>query len=390
MAGLPLALQDRAGDLLRYPSPNRRTSPKRFKLVAPMSTSRISSPQVVVITGASAGVGRAIVQQFARAGWRIGLIARDATALDGVKREAEELGGAAVVAAADVASAEAVFAAADTIANAFGSIDVWINDAMVTVFAPLWQMTPEEFRRVTEVTYLGQVHGTLAALRHMRPRNRGKIVQIGSALAYRGIPLQSAYCGAKHAIRGFTNSLRAELIHDRSAIQLTIMELPAVNTPQFDWALTRMARQPRPVAPVVQPDVIARSVFNAVCYPRREYWIGSSTLKVILGNMVLPAFLDRYLAKVAFDGQQTGQPVSSDRKDNLWNPVRSLHRTRGRFGNEAKDRAIVTGGPVARVAPLLIGGILLFATGMLVAASTRRPRLARHPAPKLRSHVEPH
>ena len=190
---------------------------------------------------------------------------------------------------------------------------------MVTVFAPVWQMTPEEFRRVTEVTYLGQVHGTMAALRHMRPRNRGKIIQIGSALAYRGIPLQSAYCGAKHAIRGFTNSLRTELIHQRSAIELTIMELPAVNTPQFDWARTRMARQPRPVAPVVQPEVIAQAVFDAVRHPRREYWIGWSTLKVILGNMVLPGFLDRYLAKVAFEGQETGRPVSPDREDNLLN-----------------------------------------------------------------------
>ena len=173
----------------------------------------MGTPQVVVVTGASAGVGRAIVHRFARARWRIGLIARDAGALDEVKREVEELGGTAVVAAADVADADAVFAAADLIENAFGSIDVWINDAMVTVFAPVWQITPEEFRRVTEVTYLGQVHGTMAALRHMRPRNRGKIIQIGSALAYRGIPLQSAYCGAKHAIRGFTNSLRTELIH---------------------------------------------------------------------------------------------------------------------------------------------------------------------------------
>ena len=324
-----------------------------------MSIYRTSSPQVVAITGASAGVGRAIVHQFARAGWQIGLIARDAAALDDVKREAEELGGSAIVATADVADAEAVFAAADTIRNAFGSIDVWINDAMVTVFAPVWQMTPEEFRRVTEVTYLGQVHGTMAALRHMRPVNRGTIIQIGSALAYRGIPLQSAYCGAKHAIRGFTNALRTELLHERSAIQLTIMELPAVNTPQFDWARTHMARQPRPVAPVVQPEVIARAVFDAVRHPRREYWIGLSTLKVILGNMVLPAFLDRYLAKVAFAGQETAQPVSSDREDNLLMPVHSLHRTRGRFGNEATEEAIVTNGSLARLAPVLIGGILL-------------------------------
>ena len=355
-----------------------------------MSLSRTFTPQVVVITGASAGVGRAIAHRFARAGWRIGLIARDAQALEEVRQEVAELGGCALVAAADVADADALFAAADQIENAFGSIDVWINDAMVTVFAPVWQMTPEEFRRVTEVTYLGQVHGTLAALRHMRPLNRGKIIQIGSALAYRGIPLQSAYCGAKHAIRGFTNSLRTELIHDRSAIQLTIMELPAVNTPQFDWARTRMPYQPRPVAPVVEPEVIANAVFEAVGHHRREYWIGLSTLKVILGNMVLPAFLDRYLAKVAYRGQQTTRPVSDDRKDNLLNPVHSLHRTRGRFGKEAKDRAMVTSGPLDRVAPLVIGAILLFATGMLATASTRRPKPAPYRAPRARAHGKPY
>ncbi len=355
-----------------------------------MSIYRTSLPQAVVVTGASAGVGRAIVHRFARAGWRIGLIARDAEALDEVKREVEELGGSAVIATADVADAEAVFAAADTIKNDFGVIDVWINDAMVTVFAPVWQMAPEEFRRVTEVTYLGQVHGTMAALRCMRPANRGKIIQIGSALAYRGIPLQSAYCGAKHAIRGFTNALRTELIHERSAIQLTIMELPAVNTPQFDWARTHMSRQPRPVAPVVQPEVIAQAVFDAARHPRREYWIGLSTLKVILGNMVLPAFLDRYLAKVAFEGQETAQAVSPDREDNLLTPVHSLHGTRGRFGNEATDRAVVTCGPLARLAPIMIGGILLFATGMLAATSARRLRQTRYLLPRTRRHVNPY
>ena len=355
-----------------------------------MSLNRTSSAEVVVITGASAGVGRAIVHQFAGAGWRIGLIARDADALEEVRREVEELGGSATIAAADVSDAEALFAAADKIKNAFGSIDVWINDAMVTVFAPVWQMTPEEFRRVTEVTYLGQVHGTMAALRHMRSADRGTIIQIGSALAYRGIPLQSAYCGAKHAIRGFTNALRTELIHERSAIQLTIMELPAVNTPQFDWARTHMARQPRPVAPVVQPEVIGRAVFDAVQNPRREYWIGLSTLKVILGNMVLPAFLDRYLAKIAFDGQETARPVSSERKDNLLKPVHSLHRTRGRFGSEATGQAIVTSGPLARTAPVLIGGLLMFATGMLAAVLARKPRPVRYSAPRLRRYANSH
>src|SRR5690242_4549841 len=201
----------------------------------------------VVITGASAGIGRAIALRFARAGANLALIARDPAALGEVKREAEKLGGTALVVPADVADANAVFEAADAIVRDRGGIDIWINDAMVTVFAPVWEIAPDEFRRVTEVTYLGMVHGTMAALRHMRARNRGTIVQVGSALAYRGIPLQAAYCGAKHALRGFTNSLRTELEHDHSAIAVTMIELPAVNTPQFDWARTHMPRRPRPV-----------------------------------------------------------------------------------------------------------------------------------------------
>jgi short-subunit dehydrogenase len=316
------------------------------------------------------------------------LIARDAAALEDVRREVEQLGGRAVVVPADVADAEAVFGAAERVASTFGSIDVWINDAMVTVFSPVWKMTPEEFRRVTEVTYLGFVHGTMAALRHMRPRNRGMIIQIGSALAYRGIPLQSAYCGAKYAIRGFTNSLRTELIHEKSNVGLTMIELPAVNTPQFDWARTHLAREPRPVAPVVQPEVIAEVVYKAVYRPGREYWIGLSTLKVILGNMVLPAFLDRYLAKVAFEGQETNQPVSAQRADNLVTPVSSLHRTRGRFGREAQHRAVVASGPVARIAPVLIGGIALFAAGLWAARRRadpeRRTIAAVRPSPDRR------
>jgi short-subunit dehydrogenase len=253
----------------------------------------------VAITGASAGIGRAVALRFARAGARLALIARDPAALEEVKREEEKLGASAALAIpADVADAKAVFDAADKIVAECGAIDVWINDAMVTVFAPVWGISADEFRRVTEVTYLGMVHGTMAALRHMRERNRGTIVQIGSALAYRGIPLQAAYCGAKHALRGFTDTLRTELRHDNSAVAVTIVELPAVNTPQFDWARTRMPRKPRPVPPVVQPEAVAEIIFRAALDPKREYWLGLSTLKAILGNMVLPAFLDRYLAKM--------------------------------------------------------------------------------------------
>jgi NAD(P)-dependent dehydrogenase (short-subunit alcohol dehydrogenase family) len=343
------------------------------------------SGRVVVITGASAGVGRAIAHRFAREGWRIGLIARGAEALEETRREVEQLGGIALALPADVADAEAVTAAADRVVRTYGTIDVWINDAMVTVFSPVWDMAAEEFRRVTEVTYLGFVHGTMAALRHMRPADRGHIIQIGSALAYRGIPLQSAYCGAKHAIRGFTDSLRTELIHDRSRIRLTMMELPAVNTPQFDWARTHMPRQPRPVAPVVQPEVIANAVFQAVRRPRREYWIGLSTLKVILGNVVLPAWLDHYLAKVAFSAQETNKPVATERADNPINSVGPLHRTRGRFGAEADDSAIVVAGPVARIVPLMLGALAAFGAGLFIGArgiapdkNGRRASTVRH------------
>ena len=328
----------------------------------------------IVVTGASAGVGRAIARRFAAAGANVGLIARDEAALADVKDEGEAAGGRGFVAAADVSDAEALFEAAEAIADAFGGIDVWVNDAMVTVFSPLWEITPDEFRRVTEVTYLGFVHGTMAALRHMRPRNRGHIIQIGSALAYRGIPLQSAYCGAKHAIRGFTDSLRAELLNDGSQIDLTMMELPAVNTPQFDWARTHMERQPRPVAPVVQPEAIAEAVFRAVQRPRREYWIGRSTIELILANMLTPEIFDRYLGKTV-RGQQTRLPVSPGRRDNLLHPVHDLHRTRGSFGSEAQRGAVVMAGPVARLAPVVAGSAVLLALGALahrLAAGGRR------------------
>jgi len=325
--------------------------------------------RTVVITGASAGVGRAVAHRFARAGARLALIARDAAALDAVKREVEERGGAALVLPLDVADADALFAAADAVAAQTGGIDIWINDAMVTVFAPVWEISSDEFRRVTEVTYLGFVHGTMAALRHMRPRNHGTIVQVGSALAYRGIPLQAAYCGAKHAIRGFTNSLRTELLHADSAVALTIVELPAVNTPQFDWARTHMPHQPRPVPPVVQPEVIADAIFRAALNPRREVWIGMTTLKAILGNMVLPEFLDRYLARNAYEAQEQITYVSAERRDNLMQPVSDLHRTRGSFSNEAANRALAVPGPLARLIPTLAGALTGLSIGVLLAGA---------------------
>jgi NAD(P)-dependent dehydrogenase (short-subunit alcohol dehydrogenase family) len=323
------------------------------------------SNKTIVVTGASAGVGRAIAQRFGAAGARVGLIARDAEALDEVKAEIERSGGSALVVPADVADAEAVAAAADDIERQLGEIEVWINDAMVTVFAPVWDITPAEYRRVTEVTYLGVVHGTMAALRHMRKRARGTIIQIGSALAYRGIPLQAAYCGAKYAIRGFTDSLRTELLHGHSAINVTMIELPAVNTPQFDWARTHMGRQPRPVPPVVQPEVVARAVFRAALHPRREYWIGAPTIKAILVNMFAPGVLDHYLARSAVAAQQTTVVAAANRKDNLIDPVHGLHRTRGSFGSEARVRAATLAGPTARLMPVLLGGIIAISLAVL-------------------------
>jgi NADP-dependent 3-hydroxy acid dehydrogenase YdfG len=246
-------------------------------------TSDIAARPVVVITGASAGVGRAVARRFAASGAWLGLIARDEAALRDTAAEVESLGGRAISLPTDVSDAKAVFAAADAVAERFGRIDIWINNAMATVFSPVADITPEEFRRVTDVTYLGFVHGTMAALRHMRPRDRGTILQVGSALAYRGIPLQAAYCGAKHAVRGFTDSLRTELLHDRSGIRLVMTQLPAVNTTQFGWARTHMAHEPRPVPPVVAPEAIAEAIWRAADGRRREVWIGASTLKVIVG-----------------------------------------------------------------------------------------------------------
>jgi NAD(P)-dependent dehydrogenase (short-subunit alcohol dehydrogenase family) len=320
---------------------------------------------VVVITGASAGVGRAVAARFARAGAKLGLIARDDEALGHMRRE---LSGAASFAyrAADVSRAEEVFAAADEFEHDLGPIDIWINDAMVTVFSPVWELSPEEFRRVTEVTYLGCVHGCMAALKHMRPRNQGHIINIGSALAYRGIPLQSAYCGAKHAIRGFTTALRSELEHEKSGIALTMIELPAMNTPQFNWARTRMPDEPRPMGTIYQPESAAEAVLCSVRTRPKEYWVGLSTFLTIVGNMVAPAFMGRFLARTAVRGQETDFPVPAERKDNLFDPVTPLHRMHGSFGNEAKPRALFASGQALRAAVVMAGAALFFVLGRLI------------------------
>jgi NAD(P)-dependent dehydrogenase (short-subunit alcohol dehydrogenase family) len=304
----------------------------------------------VVITGASAGVGRATALAFGRRGWRVGLIARGQERLEAAREEVLAAGGTAFALPADVADAEAVERQADTFECDSGPIDVWVNDAMVTIFAPFAEMSPEEFRRVTEVTYLGQVYGAMAALKHMRPRNRGTIIGIGSALAYRSIPLQSAYCGSKSAVRGFMDSLRSELLHENSHIRLTTVHLPAVNTPQFDWARNRLPNKPRPVAPVFQPEAIGEEIFRAAAHAPRELWVGLPTAQAILGNMVVPAWLDRYLARSSYPGQQSQEPDAPNRANNLFAPVPGNYGTHGRFDRGARAAVIARSGTTVRVA----------------------------------------
>ncbi len=320
--------------------------------------------KVVVVTGGSAGVGRATALLFAARGAKVALIARDRAGLEDARAEIEAAGGEAAVFPADVANAEAVFDSASACEEQLGPVDIWVNNAMATVFSPVHDLAADEVRRVTEVTYLGYVHGTLAALRQMRPRNRGVIVQVGSALAYRGIPLQAAYCGAKHAIRGFTDSLRTELEHEGSGIQVTAVHLPAINTPQFDWARTHDQAQPRPVAPVYAPEAAAKAIVRAARQPAREVWLGGSTPATILGNALAPALMDRYLASQAVDGQRRDAPAQGDRADNLFEPVPGKHRTRGSFGDEARRGPMRMPGPAARGGALVATCVLAAAAGL--------------------------
>jgi NAD(P)-dependent dehydrogenase (short-subunit alcohol dehydrogenase family) len=295
----------------------------------------MSRREVVVVTGASAGVGRATVRAFARRGACLGLLARGRDGLEAARREVEALGGRALVLPTDVADPDGVEAAAAAAEQAFGPIDVWVNNAMVSVFSPAKVMTPAEYRRVTEVTYLGYVHGTLAALRRMLPRDRGVIVQVGSALAYRGIPLQSAYCGAKHAIQGFTESVRCELIHDGSRVRVTMVQLPAVNTPQFGWVKSRLPRKPQPVPPVYQPEVAAEAIVWAAHDYRREWYVGASTALTILGDKLAPGFGDWYAARSGYDAQQYDGPDDPARPHNLDAPLPGDHGAHGAFDRRA-------------------------------------------------------
>jgi NAD(P)-dependent dehydrogenase (short-subunit alcohol dehydrogenase family) len=283
-----------------------------------MSTTSDTS-RVVVVTGASGGIGRATATLFARRGASVALLARGTAGLEGAKAEVEEVGGKAATYSVDVADAQALDEVATRIEEELGEIDVWVNVAFTSVFARFTDIEPDEFQRVTSVTYLGFVNGTRSALRRMQPRDRGTIVQVGSTLAYRGIPLQSAYCGAKHAIQGFHESLRCELLHERSAVRTTMVQMPAVNTPQFSWVLSRLPHQAQPVPPIYQPEVAARAVVYAADHPgRREYWVGASTAATLLANAVAPGLLDRYLARTGFSAQQTGDPKPADQPANLW------------------------------------------------------------------------
>ncbi|MEK0361012.1 SDR family oxidoreductase [Pseudomonas sp. CBC3] len=324
--------------------------------------------QTAVICGGTAGVGRATAHALAQAGFRVAVIARGEQGLADTRQALEAAGATVLTIAADVADAEAIDRAAERIEAELGPIELWINAAMATVFAPVEKITAAEYKRVTEVTYLGFVHGTLAALRHMQPRNRGTIVQVGSALSYRAIPLQSAYCAAKFAIRGFTDSLRCELIHTKSKIRLTMVQLPAHNTPQFDWSRNKMRKRPQPVPPIHTPEVAARAILRAATDAPRELWLGRASFQAIIGNMFMPGLLDRMMAKQAWSGQMTDEPANPAQPDNLFEPVEDLHRIDGRFGGRVQGHAVALSSEtvgklaVAGLAAVTVGAVALVAS----------------------------
>lgn len=294
--------------------------------------------RVVVVTGASGGVGRAVVRALARKRCRIGLLARGQDGLDAARREVEQLGGQGLALPIDVSQSDQVEAAAEAVERQWGPIDAWINDAMVSMYAPFWEIGPEEYAHITAVTYLGQVYGTMSALKRMRPRDRGTIVQVGSALAHRSIPLQSAYCGAKHAIAGFTESVRCELIHDKSNVKITIVHLPGVNTTQFEWTKNRMPHKPRPTGAIFQPEVAAEAIVFAAEHPwRKKVIVGLPAWEAIVGEKFIPGTLDHYLAHAAWEGSQLPEPADPENPDNFWHPLPGDHGSHGPFDDQAKN-----------------------------------------------------
>ncbi len=329
---------------------------------------------IVVITGASAGVGRAAARAFAHDGWDVGLIARGDAGLDAAADEVRAEGRRALALPADVADADAVEAAAERVERELGPIDVWVNDAMESVFAPVDQITPDEYRRVTDVNYLGFVHGTLAALRRMKPRDRGVIVQVGSALAYRSIPLQSAYCASKHAIVGFTDSLRCELIHDRSRVKVTAVHMPALNTPQFGWVRSRLPDRAQPVPPIFEPEVAARAILYSARHPRRELFVGGSTLLAVWGQKLLPNVLDWYLGRTGYEAQQTDQR-RADRPDNLDRPLdeRDDRGAHGRFDRRSRTTSPALELSIHRgtVAAAVCLAVTMLGVGSLIRRTSR-------------------
>ncbi len=329
------------------------------------------TPEVVVVTGASAGVGRAIVQAFAKRGAHIGLLARGQAGLEGAAKDVEALGGKALLLPADVANAEQVELAAARVEELFGPIDIWINAAMTSVFSPALEMTSEDYKRVTEVTYLGFVYGTLAALRRMVPRDRGRIIQIGSALAYRGIPLQSAYCGGKHAIQGFTESVRCELIHNHSHVKISMVQLPAANTPQFLWVKNRLPNKPQPVPPIYQPEVIANAVTYIADHYRRQIYVGMSTVIVIQANKLFPSLGDWYLGKTGYKSQQTGELANPFARNNLWAPVDDErdYGAHGTFDERASSKSLQVW---TDTHPKLLGLVLAGLLSMLTIGFIKR------------------
>jgi short-subunit dehydrogenase len=327
--------------------------------------------KVAVITGAGAGVGRATVDEFARQGYDVTLLSRDPARLERAAEEARRHGVRALPIPTDVADAVAVDAAAERTEAELGPIDVWVNVAMATVFSPVSKLTAEEVERGTKVTYLGQVHGMMSALKRMRVRNRGVIVNVGSALAYRSVPLQSIYCGAKAAIRGFTDSLRSEIIHDKLDVQLTMVDLPAVNTPQFDWALNKMGRKAKPVAPIFEPEVPARAIFFAATHKRRDVWVGWPTVKAILANRIAPGLIDRYLASAGYSGQLAEQPTAPEAPSNLFEPVPGDYAAHGRFDSQSRAMSLEMFTDRHKAAVLALAAL-----GLLVAAHQVAKRLS--------------